>query len=499
MPRQPHVASVQEFEHLHIGIQRLTTLYNTLLGRDPSRVELWSSRSAFDSRSGMLLLMLSVGFSREARSRKGWVGRLLRCADASQSAPHLVRRWFTQPAISAIERLERLWPENGSPSPSASTPEPPHKLPSAPPGLTIVGYLSGTFGVAEAARSLARSCIAAGIPVKGMDLCTPTMGQRSHDSLSFPPVSAPFPIQLLYVNAEEAMPTKALLGMSGRDASYTIAFWHWEQPQIPLRHHAAFAEINEVWVPSTFVQDAVAPVSPLPVFKVPHAVQFIPSPQVTRQTFGLPSDRKLVLVMFDFLSYQYRKNPQAAIAAFRLAAKKNPSLGLVLKTQSGDKAPEALAELRESLRDLPHVTFIDQSLSRQQMWDLQSCCDILLSLHRAEGFGLGPAEMMYLGKPVVATGWSANMDFMNVDNSLPVRFQLVPLAEAVGPYDAGPLWAEADIDHAAWCLLRLAEDEQFASRLGARASETVRRALDPLVIGRQVADRLAVINLWHNR
>jgi hypothetical protein len=107
--------------------------------------------------------------------------------------------------------------------------------------------------------------------------------------------------------------------------------------------------------------------------------------------------------------------------------------------------------------------------------------------------------MMYLGKPVVATGWSANMDFMNVDNSLPVRFQLVPLAEAVGPYDAGPLWAEADIDHAAWCLLRLAEDEQFASRLGARASETVRRALDPLVIGRQIADRLAVINHWHNR
>ncbi len=133
------------------------------------------------------------------------------------------------------------------------------------------------------------------------------------------------------------------------------------------------------------------------------------------------------------------------------------------------------------------------------MWDLQSCCDILLSLHRAEGFGLGPAEMMFLGKPVVATGWSATMDFMDADNSMPVRYELVPLAESVGPYDAGPLWAEADVDHAAWCLGRLAEDPALATRIGARARESIRSTLDPLVIGRQVAERLEVIARWQAR
>ena len=219
----------------------------------------------------------------------------------------------------------------------------------------------------------------------------------------------------------------------------------------------------------------------------------------SRERFGLERSRQLVLVMFDFFSFQERKNPQAAIAAFRLAAKTSPSLGLVVKTHNGAARPEKLAELRECLRDLPHVTFIDHVLTRQQTWDLESCCDILLSLHRAEGFGLGPAEMMYLGKPVVATGWSANMDFMDADNSMPVRYELAPLAETIGPYDAGPVWAEADIEHAAWCLSRLADDPGLAERIGARARDTIRRKLDPLVVGRQVAERLETIRRWRLR
>ena len=259
------------------------------------------------------------------------------------------------------------------------------------------------------------------------------------------------------------------------------------------------SDLNEVWVPSTFVQDAVAPVSPVPVFKVPHAVRFAPDPQASRDRFGLERDRQLVLVMFDFSSVQERKNPRAAISAFRLASMKERSLGLVVKTQNGADNPEALAELCDSLGDLPHVTLIDQALSRQQTWDLESCCDILLSLHRAEGFGLGPAEMMHLGKPVVATGWSANMDFMDADNSMPVRYELLPLAETLGPYEAGPVWAEADVEHAAWCLGRLADDWELGQRIGARARETTRQKLDPVVVGRQVAERLEAIGRWQLR
>jgi glycosyltransferase involved in cell wall biosynthesis len=96
-------------------------------------------------------------------------------------------------------------------------------------------------------------------------------------------------------------------------------------------------------------------------------------------------------------------------------------------------------------------------------------------LHRAEGFGLAPAEMMYLGKPVIATGWSANTDFMNPDNSFPVHFQLQALKQAVGVYPAGPLWAEADIGHASACLTRLLDDPDLRQTMGERAAASIRR------------------------
>jgi glycosyltransferase involved in cell wall biosynthesis len=204
-----------------------------------------------------------------------------------------------------------------------------------------------------------------------------------------------------------------------------------------------------------------------------------------------------VLVMYDFMSSQYRKNPQAAIAAYRIAARHHPELGLVIKTLNGDHHPQALAALRESVADLPHVTFITHFLTRQASWDLMACCDVLLSLHRAEGFGLAPAEMMFLGKPVVATGWSANMDFMTADNSFPVRYELKPLAQALEAYPAGPLWAEADVEHAAHGLMALAGDPALAQRLGQRAARDIREQLSPQAVGARIRQRLQMLGHWH--
>ena len=44
------------------------------------------------------------------------------------------------------------------------------------------------------------------------------------------------------------------------------------------------------------------------------------------------------------------------------------------------------------------------------------------------------AECMYLGKPVIATDWSATSEYLDANNGLPVQFSLVKLAETHGPY-----------------------------------------------------------------
>jgi glycosyltransferase involved in cell wall biosynthesis len=442
----------------------------------------------------MARTVLSVGLSAEARSRPGWFGRLFKFVDDVPLTPDPVRRWLIRP-------LRRWLPPAPAPrsinAPSASFMRRATRLAPDALGMNLVGYPRAELGVGEALRSLARACHAVNIPFSLVDVGEQTWNRQDDDSIVTLASNDRFSIDMLYVNADATATTAHALQQRGLPrAPLRLGFWHWEQPELPPRHYSAFAHLDEVWVPSRFVHDAVAPVSPVPVFTVPHALQVRASAEARRARFGLPEDRWLTLVMYDFHSYQYRKNPQAAIAAFRRAVQRHPQMGLVIKTINSVQHPQAFAELQQAVSDLPQVYFINDFLSRQQTWDLQACCDVLLSLHRAEGFGLAPAEMMALGKPVIATGWSANMDFMTDANSMPVRYTLEPLAQDVGVYLAGPLWAEADIEHAGWCLERLIQEPALAKDLGVRAAHDIATHLSPAAVGERVRQRLQVIAGW---
>jgi glycosyltransferase involved in cell wall biosynthesis len=246
-------------------------------------------------------------------------------------------------------------------------------------------------------------------------------------------------------------------------------------------------------VPTAFVQQAVAAIAPVPVFKVPHVVEFA-IPQVPdRSRFGLPAGMFLALVMYDFDSYQYRKNPDAALVAFKKAVKSSGDAGLVIKTVNSHNHPEQRAIIRDSVADMKNVFFIDEFLGREDIYELEACCDVLLSLHRAEGFGLAPAEMMYLGKPVIATGWSGNMEFMTPMNSYPVRYDLKPLERTLHPYEAGHDWAEADIDHAAFCLSEIIAGGERVAATRARAAADIRQHLSARSVGARIAARLELL------
>ena len=496
---------------------RLQLLYAQLLGRAPERAALAALGPRMGSKAGMLRTVLSVGLSSEARATPGWPARLVRLANEVHFTPAWAKRAVISPVLRAMHKASGRVPALAWHPPGAQhhfgvadthlviRPQRVNAAPQiapaqlkAPQGINLVGYLAAELGVGEAARSLARACAAAEVPFSATDVGYQSQNMQRDTSVLQLAQAKAFPIDLLYVNADQTATTTQQLQASGRhQPAYTIGFWHWEQPVLPTHLHSAFAHVDEVWVPSTFVQDAIASVSPVPVFKVPHALQFAPTPGVQRSQFGLPEGRQLVLVMYDFHSYQYRKNPQAAIAAYRVAVQSHPGLTLVVKTINSQHHPDAFAQLKASVQDLPHVVFINDFLTRQQTWDLQHCCDILLSLHRAEGFGLAPAEMMYLGKPVVATGWSANMDFMNAANSLPVRYTLKALEHDLGAYPAGPLWAEADIEHAAWCLGQLASQPDLCARLGAQAASDIRQQLSPAVVGAQIRQRLQMLGHWY--
>lgn len=486
------LAAGQPFDHAGLaqssaftGPARLSGIYKYFLNRPADAGALRDFSHRCTTLPGYLRTAIGVGRSAESRREPGWLLRLLMWPIAGMRTAAVGQASTGGAAGAQAGRLASSVPQEVAP------------VPASAPGINLVGYIAAELGLGEAARSLARACTAAGVPYSVVDVGYQTSNlQRDTQALANASARR-FEVDLLYVNADQTPRTVAHLKSKGLSSSYRIGFWHWEQPQLPDAHLGAFSMLDEVWVPSSFVRDAVAAVSPLPVVVIPHALQFAPTPGIDRSAFGLPADKLLALVMYDFHSYQYRKNPQAAIAAFRMAQAGRTGCALVVKTINGSHHPEAEAELRASLADLPDTVLIDEFLTRQQTWDLQSCCDMLISLHRAEGFGLAPAEMMYLGKPVVATGWSANMDFMNAENSMPVHYTLEPLAEAVGAYPAGPLWAEADVGHAADCIGRLLDDAGLREAIGQRAAADVSRQLHPDAVGKLVADRLKALGRWY--
>ncbi|MEE3504589.1 glycosyltransferase family 4 protein [Acidiphilium acidophilum] len=197
----------------------------------------------------------------------------------------------------------------------------------------------------------------------------------------------------------------------------------------------------------------------------------------------------IFLFQFDALSIPYRKNPDAVIAAFKIAFSSSDPVRLIIKTQNGDEAKIVMESLHQQI-DGARITIWDASLESDDRFRLLSSADVFVSLHRAEGFGLSLAEAMMLEKPVIATAWSGNMDFMDKESACLVPYKLVPLDQDYGPYTKGTLWAEPDISAAAAAMKQLFEDRDYAKKLGQKAKVHVSSCLSEDAIAALAARRI---------
>jgi glycosyltransferase involved in cell wall biosynthesis len=197
--------------------------------------------------------------------------------------------------------------------------------------------------------------------------------------------------------------------------------------------------------------------------------------------------------VFDMHSYVERKNPHAVIEAYRRAFEPRArQTQLVIKASHLEAYPDAAARLSADLESVGGI-LISNSMNRSELSMLFAACDGYLSLHRCEGFGLTIAEAMVLGKPVVATGYSGNMDFMNASNSYPVRYRLTELDRDHGPYRRGTHWADPDLDHAAELMRQVFEQRGDARQKGITAAADIARWHSSLSAGQGVIERLKSI------
>ncbi|MBI5640857.1 MAG: glycosyltransferase [Nitrospirae bacterium] len=193
--------------------------------------------------------------------------------------------------------------------------------------------------------------------------------------------------------------------------------------------------------------------------------------------------------MFDFLSFFERKNPLALVEAFSKAFPQSGDACLVIKCSNSNRNPSLMTELLRSAKGL-NVRIIDRYLQKEELYGLLSLADCYVSLHRSEGFGLTLAESMYLGKPVIATAYSGNMDFMTVNNSFPVKFRLIEIENDAGPYKKGNVWADPDTDHASELMRFVYENRDIAKGVGAKASSDIQTFYSPHSAGLKVNQRI---------
>lgn len=363
-------------------------------------------------------------------------------------------------------------------------------------GLNIFAYTRGQFGLAESARLYAHALLAEGYPVSIHEIAIDIPHAMEDRSLE-PYLNAPIDggVNMVFVNPDHLDQALRSIGCERLGDRYTIACWFWELEKFPSDWVPAMKLVDEIMVSTSFIEATIKRATEKPVWRAPLPVGAAHDSGLTRTDFGINEESFVFLNTFDFNSSVARKNPMAAIKAFQLAfAADRRDVRLLIKSSNGYRHPEKLQQLLNAAGTDQRITVRDEVIDRSDVNALQRCVDAYISMHRAEGFGLGIAECMQLGKPVIATAWSGNMDFMTAENSCLVDYELVSVGKGDYVHYNGQRWAEPSIEHAASQMRRIVGDPEFATRIGEQAMRDIREKLSPHASAQRIIQRLETLS-----
>ena len=341
------------------------------------------------------------------------------------------------------------------------------------PSVAVVGHLFGPLGISHVARCSFASFRAVGVEARAVDVWRTTKPGPEFADIAHHSTRKTADFNLFHLNGDEIERALEELGGLPGDARNAICPM-WELPRYPAEWARQLERFDEVWAGSQFIADAIAPAVSIPVVPMPLATQVTRIRLGGRRYFAIPEHMYAFLLLFDLRSYAERKNPLGVIEAFSrfLAQRPSAQACLVVKVHGTANEPEQAAELSERIAALgTRAVLIDRLLDEDEVHALIYNCDALISLHRAEGYGLGLAEAMCLGKPVVATAYSGNLDFMNESVARMVPYSLVPVPAGAYPHWEGQHWADPDIDAAARAMAELYDAPESGRELGRRATQ----------------------------
>lgn len=339
-------------------------------------------------------------------------------------------------------------------------------------GINVAGYLQGEFGLGQSARLVYESALATRLPVTPLN--SSRARTRQQEFINYSNLEKIYPLIITIVNADHFEFWINDIGQKRIKKSSIIGVWAWETEDFPKEMHNAFKYVDEIWAVSNFVKKAISKhtkkpvhVFPTPILK-PERIE-----KLDRTEIEIPKDSEYNLFIFDYMSVFNRKNPIGLVFAHIKAFPDCDGPLLVIKSTNGDNDTENREKLRYLVQNRKDILLIEKYLSRNQLSALINECSTYISLHRSEGYGLTMAEAMALGKPVIATGYSGNLDFMNNNNSILIPFKMINVGKNSMPYAESSTWADPDLSFAAEKIKRLYYDQKFRESLGLAAQNSV--------------------------
>ena len=361
--------------------------------------------------------------------------------------------------------------------------------PSTAPAIDVVGYFKSEHGVGEAGRLAVAALVAAGVNVSTVSSLRSASRQNDKFELIF---SGNHRIKLLAVNADQSAQILEDLGPEAASNSYIIGQWFWEVEEFPDSFADAFDVVDEIWVATEFVRDALRRKAPESV-----RIEVMPLPLLApkvdkkfhRRSLGI-DERFLFLFTFDFLSVVERKNPMAVISAYMNAFEESDPTQLVIKSINGSMHLADLEKLRWFARDRSDVIFIDGYLDRETSSALTASADCYVSLHRSEGLGLTISEAMVLGVPVIATNYSGNCDFMSESTAFLVDWKYVGIPKGCDPYPEGVCWADPDVRTATQMMRTVFSDPDIRNKKASAGQKLLLAEFSAEKCGSRMHDRI---------
>lgn len=343
--------------------------------------------------------------------------------------------------------------------------------------VNVVGYMNAQTGMGEAARKL--KLVSEQSRVITNYLTIPSFAddtQAKKNGLVYGMPAANADVLLLFVNAD-SVPHVAPNLPAFTWGEKNIGCWAWETDTLPQKFRKSAVYFDEIWAQSAATAAAITKTIDLPVKYLANAICLdeIAKAKPSRSKFGLPEDKVLYGYFFDQKSIFERKNPYGVVEAFNNAFGNDDSVCLVIKVNSPALGNIDYEQFKAILNPKNSI-LIEETLSREDTLSLMQSLDVYVSLHRFEGFGLTCAEAMAMGKPVVATNYSGNIDFMDENSAVMVSTEIRKTISKYGPYPKGSSWGYVVTDDVASSLVYLKDKgnrKRYKSLAASKIMETV--------------------------